>query len=469
MENSIEPSSLSLFITTDEPVNVQVTVTSNFTNPPYLVTQTTAYGRHTVFRLPHNSTTGSFDFQVTDQSQRNKAVYIKAQGDSKVSVYAFNHRKNSGDAFQVYPCHEYNVVGLKYRYMIFSAEGTANYDAHKSQFLIIGCDRPFTNAELFPSNPIHLPETSTIISRGETGYFNIGSGHDTYLILATADLTGTVVSTSQPIALFTGHQCSQVPFGTPFCDHLVEQVPPHFTWGRVFFTIPVEGRTSGEEYRIGALDGPTIVTATCVQGNSSTPTEKLNITIAGGNPVPNMTVKNWANFTTIAGYDPEFCCIESDKPVIVMQYSLSMWACSDLPNPCEVTGDPFLAIVPPVHEYLNNFTLTTFKEITTLTVSIGVAVTSLFFDNSMSAHNSVQVNGIPLVPDVFGWKPIYCHNKEICGYVARQEIESDFFNVLHTNPRAGLYVEVTGLRRAESFGYTSGLQLDIFASGMFKI
>ena len=88
-------------------------------------------------------------------------------------------------------------------------------------------------------------------------------------------------------------------------------------------------------------------------------------------------------------------------------------------------------------------------------------MSSLFFDNSMSARNSIQVDGNPLVPaDSGGWKPIYCSDGEVCGYGARQEVGDGSFNVFHTNPLAGIYVEVTGLDQEVSIGYTSGLEFE---------
>ena len=454
------PTSVGLFITTDEPVDVSVRVTSDLTTPAYDVTLTTGYGRHAVFSLPQTPTAG-VDFRVTDGTQRNKAVYIKAEGNRRVSVYGFNHELRSSDAFQVYPCHEFDISG-RYVYMIMSERGHIS-EPRQSQFLMVGCDRATTNVRIFPATSITLPDATQQTLRGMRGELDI-AGRDTYLVTTGSELdpTGTVLRSDQPLAVFSGHQCSQVPFGITACDHLVEQIPPHVVWGRLFFTVPVLGRTSGENYRIGAIETGTEVTATCVRSSSSTPTEELRVNIPGGNPnvvnVGGQVTPNWASFSTVNGIDPQFCCIEANKPVIVMQYSIG----HTLNSPTSEDGDPFMATVPPVRQYLNNFTITSSKETgQNFTGSIGVTVSSVFFDNSMSARNSIQVDGNPLVPaDSGGWKPIYCSDEEVCGYGARQEFGAGSFNVFHTNPLAGMYVEVTGLDREVSFGYTSGLEFE---------
>ena len=213
-------------------------MTSNFTDPPYVVTKTTGYGRHAVFSFPWTIT-------VSNQEERNKAIYVKAEGDKKVSVYAFNvEEQGTSDAFQVYPCHEYAINGTRYIYMIMSAEGL--YSSYhridlNSHFLMVGCNKAETNAKLYPSATAQVPGSTAAVERGSDVDVAIGDGHGTFLVESQQDLTGTVVLTNKPIALFTGHHCANVPFGTPACDHLVEQVPPHITWGRLFFTVPVTG------------------------------------------------------------------------------------------------------------------------------------------------------------------------------------------------------------------------------------
>lgn len=54
------------------------------------------------------------------------------------------------------------------------------------------------------------------LNKGETYKYAGGSN----------DLTGSFVSASQNVAVFSGHNCAQVPSGTSFCDTLLEQAIP---------------------------------------------------------------------------------------------------------------------------------------------------------------------------------------------------------------------------------------------------
>ncbi len=52
------------------------------------------------------------------------------------------------------------------------------------------------------------------------------------------DLTGTVVTTDKPVAVFASNPCINVPFDRSACDHVEEQVLPFSTWGKNFVALP---------------------------------------------------------------------------------------------------------------------------------------------------------------------------------------------------------------------------------------
>ncbi len=54
------------------------------------------------------------------------------------------------------------------------------------------------------------------------------------------DLTGTKINSSQPIAVFSGHQRATIPNPSDLVsrDHLVEELPPIPTWGGSAFVTP---------------------------------------------------------------------------------------------------------------------------------------------------------------------------------------------------------------------------------------
>ncbi len=52
---------------------------------------------------------------------------------------------------------------------------------------------------------------------------------ETYQIESDNDLTGTRITSSKPLSVFSGSDCANVPQNIRDCDHLIEQVPPTVT------------------------------------------------------------------------------------------------------------------------------------------------------------------------------------------------------------------------------------------------
>ncbi len=67
------------------------------------------------------------------------------------------------------------------------------------------------------------------------------------------DYTGVYVASSQPIAVFSGHACANVPVNINYCDHIVEQVPPVGQWGTSFIMASFYGRAWAVGYWIRVI------------------------------------------------------------------------------------------------------------------------------------------------------------------------------------------------------------------------
>jgi hypothetical protein len=56
------------------------------------------------------------------------------------------------------------------------------------------------------------------------------------------DLSGALIESTRPVAVFAGHQCAQYPAASAACDHLEEQLFPTQAWGRRFVLVPFATR-----------------------------------------------------------------------------------------------------------------------------------------------------------------------------------------------------------------------------------
>jgi hypothetical protein len=85
-----------------------------------------------------------------------------------------------------------------------------------------------------------------------TQTYNLRQGDVLQLLgaLADEDLTGTVIESDHPVAVFTGHDCTNVPATRVACDHLEEQLLPSATWGRRYAITQPRLRGPSEPYRV---------------------------------------------------------------------------------------------------------------------------------------------------------------------------------------------------------------------------
>ncbi len=170
---------------------------------------------------------------------------------------------------------------------------------------------------MWPGYPTRSPSTRARL----TSSINTGS--------APNDLSGTIVTSDKPIAVFGGHACANIPNGaTYYCDHVVEELPPTSTWGKSFVTEPLATRLDGDTFRfLASTDGTTVSV-------NSAAVATLN--------------RGQLHEQIITGA----ATVTADKPILVAQYSNgSTWD--------GVTSDPFMMLIPPYEQFLGGYTVTT--------------------------------------------------------------------------------------------------------------
>lgn len=467
----VDTSTVALFVTTDDPSTVQFTVEYFGIEQTYATTK----GRTTFVNLPVGGPGDIGDIRIYEESERNKGVHVRATDPTKLlTVYGINDAAVSTDMFLALPCHLYPVEN--YRYFVFSANTISFLGTFRSRFLIVACEdntevtiRPAqqiqVNADLsgFPI-PVLVTSGGSItltINRLSTAQFNSDS-----------DLTGTIIVSNQPISVFVGHECGQVPDDRTACDHLVEQIPPDATWGTLFFTVPLDLRESGERYRIGTVTDDNNVTITCTSEGQTTPRLHMTKTIHSQRDLGDQ----YMEFDTIGdntngitqSYRRDFCCIETTRPAIVMMYSKGHSADEiTLEGVTGTQGDPFMLLVPPISQYSNDYTITTAKQVRTdFTGHISYALPVQFFDNSAISRNALTLNGTTFMPDS-GYYPIYCYSGQICGYGAYSGLPTGDHEVVYNVSGAAMMLYVYGFLREISFAYPAGFEMQAIGGRLY--
>lgn len=332
---------------------------------------------------------------MTSSAQRNKGVKISA-GNKQITVYGLSDRAYTADAFASLPCETQDTDEYEY-YGAMYDDGPHGY----SELLMVACE---DNTE--------IQVGSTVISLNEM---------ETYLYTAEQDLTGMRVVSDKPISFFSGHSCNNIPNGEVYCDHILDQLPNTALWGKTFLSGSLYGRRSSDIYSVISSAPFTTVTFACSNQPLITRSQFTN------------------NRETIVVPNDAFCAIESNKPVLVVQYSPGH-------NADHITGDPFMMTIYPVEQYSNDYSIHIPSQFSSSGVNaIAIFVPSNYYQpNQMFFDESNQISG---------WTSIACADQTICGYGTYISVSTGHHSLYHSTTGSRFGVSVYGFTPYNSYGY----------------
>lgn len=181
---------------------------------------------------------------TTNETVEAKGIHVTAQ--SPVSVHVVSENATSADGYLALP-----TPGLGTKYYVMSYAST-KYSG--SEFAVVATQ----NATTVTITPTAAGNTK-VAGTAFTVLLNIG---ETYELAnpANADMTGTLVTSDKPVAVFSGHRCADVPSNVGYCDYLVEQLPDASVWGKTFHTSPFSGRARYTVRVVASQNGTTFAT-----------------------------------------------------------------------------------------------------------------------------------------------------------------------------------------------------------------
>lgn len=181
---------------------------------------------------------------TTNETVEAKGIHVTAL--SPVAVHVVSENATSADGYLALP-----TPGLGTKYYVMSYAST-RYSG--SEFAVVATQ----NTTTVTIAPTAAGATKTA-GAAFTVLLNIG---ETYQLAnpANADMTGTLVTSDKPVAVFSGHRCADVPSGVGYCDYLVEQLPDVTVWGKTYHTSPFSGRARYTVRVIASQNGTTFTT-----------------------------------------------------------------------------------------------------------------------------------------------------------------------------------------------------------------
>lgn len=373
-----------------------------------------------------------------DFNNRHKGISVHSIGNRRLFVLAETFVSTIiHGTFLAYPDPRVSLgdVSNEYEYIIVSTDvpGITN-----SVFLLVGCDND-TNVTVVPSQSIELPsdlQTPTFspvsVNQSTHSHQLILHQMQTLLVSHSLDLSGTKVISNKPLTVIGGHECANIPRDKPGCEPLAVQIPPVVTWGTEFLLAPFTGRNHPQVFKVVASNITSLITISC--GNS--------------NPAGTL-IRN--SIYTLA--TSNFCHIESNSPVFVIQLSTG--------STTDSQGDPAVAIVSPIDQYVRNTEFFTLPTNTFPSNYISITASAENFDPNRILLNGLILNCL--------WQEIYNSSRSIVGYACNTSIASETtavrqHTINYTTPSGRLSVTVYGFNtppRAVGYAYLTGQQLKV--------
>jgi hypothetical protein len=339
---------------------------------------------------------------------------ILVTSTANVTVYGLNQIKHSTDGFLALPTH---VQGHEYLVASYTTKLS-----RKSLLAVVGIHNSTEitirlSSEAFdgvrsyrtddrPTFHIHWMQT---------------------LQLVGTDLTGSRIVSSKPIAVFSGHECANVPADRSYCDHLVEQIPPIATLGHQFVTVPLAKRSSGDIFRGIASHDDTDIDVNGVRKGSS---------LRAGEFVEFISPSTGSRF------------VNASAPIILVQFSMGSLVDG-------TDSDPFMLMVPSLQQYRSYYTVST-------PPSFPVKFVNFFAITVPKGQESgLLMNGRPLELQYnVSWKTISLFGAQNDYVETNIQVKSGSYIVKH-DEKAEFGLTVYGFAKDDSYGYPGGLKLKL--------
>lgn len=346
-----------------------------------------------------------------------------------------HNQGNTTSTYLALPIRQYKDV-FSYQYSHFS--DSPSEDDH-SMFVLSNCDdsdivpslqSPPVLSRILPVPDIYQQfiDSRTFIESRPTPLRRIQKFESFYFVNASIDISGVQAWSDRSFSFVSGLSCSSMD-----CSALSLQVPPSYTWGYSFVTIPLIDSTLNFEIKALPVYNMTLLSYFC---NNDTNKSVLLTEVGYSFNLPNEGV----------------CSFTSNRPIGLVQIlrgnirkvRTMVWL-----TPIE----QFIKEVTFVSGLLNNGPHGGIKELTSITVPALNFNSSLIFldgDTFLLANNE-------------SWNAIMCSAVEVCAYNVLTKLTNGRHTFRHTGLGGRLSVSIVSIGMSMS-SYSAGFRMDPIGS-----
>ncbi len=261
---------------------------------------------------------------------------IEILSTQPISVYCFSSRPQTSDGYLALPVDSWGTEYLTSNYKLDHYAPARGIDSICSvyprggEFAILAAEDS-TRVTVYPKTRTYreVGLASRLLMKGDIYQLQDGG-----FIRGGSDLTGSVVTSSKPVGLLSGHVRTGIPVQFDTKDHLIEMLPPRNALGKRYVGVPFGGRLGGDLIRVVTSDpGITTLTITNPEGTSQ------------------QYVSGLGSFLELI--ITSVTVITADKPVLVNQYSRSMGNDPRNDSIPQINFDPDMVVLSPEEQFVN--------------------------------------------------------------------------------------------------------------------
>lgn len=312
----------------------------------------------------------------------------------------------------------------------------------------------------------------TAMAVGETRVFTLQSYEVLQFASATAgsnvqctgslcrksnDLTGSIVTSDKPVAVFGSSPCLNVPFDRAYCDHVEEQMFPFATWGKNFVAVPSAPlrlnnnnfATNPPPDHFKIVAGATTTLTLTPPPSAADVLQPFNC--SSGSLPSNTCVLAGGSFVEFKS--TRAFTVSSTNPIAVAQFFPGQGTVTGAPSDPQ-QGDPSMVLLPPVEQWRARYTVL---------ASTGLKDNYLGLTIDGTRVQQVLVDGVA----VTGFAAITGSSFQSKNHpvsTGTHTIQVIAQPNQQTVPGAG--VTVYGYDGQVSYGYTGGLDLTTIVTGV---
>ena len=310
------------------------TVTITVTNPNTGFKNTFSCTKDEVGKIEIPNIEGYLD---TEDEKLSRG--LKVTSSEPISLYASNHNNESYDATNILP-----IDALSREYVV----QTYSYDRQATEFAIVAT-KDDTHIFISPSDSIKKDDTWSVSPFS----IELDEG-EAYLIRGFEpenDLSGTIVCSSQDIAVFNGGQSAKIPSYAGTDDHIIEQSLPTYMWGKEF----VVTNSQVQDFnivKITAMYDNTQITISDEIDTILNKTESYTFALYKSTIDPD-NIEITDDITVDNHIISDAVYITTRYPVICFSYHTSQDASRDIDKEYRRLSDPSMIFIPPLEQSIN--------------------------------------------------------------------------------------------------------------------